>query len=90
MSAIEAPVLRIMIPEGAWVHHAVTSREEALKVECPTCRVVPGSPCVEPDSRAARKALHVARHSLAIGRGARIRFIGGVRVFHADEEANAA
>lgn len=71
------------------MRHAVTNREEALKVECPKCRQMPGSPCIDLETRSARKALHVARHSLAIGRGARIRFIGGCRVYHPDEQEDS-
>lgn len=75
----------IEIPAGAFVKKAVTDRESAVKVACPTCGVEAGIPCVDSDGIAVRKALHVDRHTLAISEGARARYIGGARVFYADE-----
>lgn len=78
----------IALPAGAFVRHAVTDKESALKVGCPVCMVEAGSRCVEADGVTWRKALHLERHTLAISTGARVRFIGGARVLYADERTD--
>jgi len=72
------------------VRHGVTDKESARKVRCPTCGADPGNPCVESNGTTVRKALHVDRHTRAIAEGARVRFIGGARVFYDDETDRAA
>lgn len=68
------------------MREAVTSKQEALRVNCPTCHVPPTGRCVESDGVTWRRSFHVARHTLAIANGARIRYIGGMRVFYDDDE----
>lgn len=80
----------IELPSGAFVRHAVTDKESAKKVECPTCGAEPDSPCTESNGTTVRKALHVDRHTRAISQGARVRFIGRARVFYEDETDQAA
>lgn len=90
MGGLSTRATRVFLPEGAYVRHAVTSREEALPTPCPRCNVAPGERCVEEDGVTWRKALHVERHTAAIEAGARIRFIGGARVHYLDEQADRA
>jgi len=80
----------ILLPEGAYVRHASTSKEEAMVVGCPECKVAPGERCVESDGVSWRKSLHQARHDQAIRFGARVRFIGGARVFYPDDDLASA
>jgi hypothetical protein len=73
------------IEEEAYVVRNVsTSKEEALNYECPKCRTAPGDRCTEEDGVTWRKSLHQERHAAACEGGARVRFIGGVRVHYAD------
>lgn len=73
------------LPGGAYVRHATTTKPEALKAACPKCNAAPGERCTEEDGVTWRPKMHVDRHTAAIAAGARVRFIGGIRVYYHDD-----
>lgn len=52
-----------------WVPQEATSRQAALRTPCPTCRALPGNPCIGKQKQ-AQMWCHAKRHELAIRRGA--------------------
>jgi predicted ribosome-associated RNA-binding protein Tma20 len=86
LSTTEAkPTFHIPLPADAWVRKATTTKEEALRYQCPRCHAGPQDRCTMPDGVQWRKSFHIERHVVAIDNGARIRYINGARVFYEDE-----
>lgn len=85
--AIPQRAIFVRLDGGFFVQKASTTKEEAIQYECPKCHAEAGDKCVEDDGITWRKSLHIERHGHAIENGARVRYIGGSRVFYADEQA---